>query len=287
MQMFKKKHKSINLRGRLYSFDIPKVMGIINLTPDSFYGNSRISQEKELLKRVEKMQSEGVDMIDLGGYSSRPGAEHISVQIELERLLPAMKTLKTYFPEIIVSVDTFRSEIARIAISEGADLINDIGAGLLDNEMYQTIIDLNIPYIIMHMQGNPQTMQQLINYNDVVKEVTQFLGKIKSNLNQKGLKDVIVDPGFGFGKTLEQNYQLLKNLAFLDILDAPILVGLSRKSMINNILHTTPEEALNGTTVLNTLSLLNSADILRVHDVREAIEVIKLVCLYLGTDNKN
>lgn len=267
---------TMNCGGRLISFDKALIMGIINLTPDSFYEKSRQSSELSALKQAEKMLNDGADILDLGAVSTRPGSEEISEEEELKRLLPALKSIRKSFPECIISVDTWRSEIAKAAVNEGADIINDISGGTMDANMFETIAQFKVPYILMHIQGTPQTMQQNPTYNDVVNEVIDFLAERIQKLRLLGVADIIVDPGFGFGKTPEHNFTLLKNLEQFAILDCPILVGVSRKSMITKTLNIIANDALNGTTVLNTIALMKGAKILRVHDVKEAVEAVKL-----------
>lgn len=251
-------------------------MGIVNITPDSFFEGSRFTTEGEILAQTEKLLSEGAAFIDVGGYSSRPGAEDISVDEELVRVVSAVNAISKRFPSAVISVDTFRSEVARQAVQEGASVINDISAGELDKEMFTTAAALNVPYIIMHMRGTPQTMKSLTEYKKLIPEVTDYFVEKINRLTALGVKDVIIDPGFGFAKTIDQNFELLANLSAFKILDKPILAGLSRKSMIWQTLGTSAEDALNGTTALNMVSLLNGAGILRVHDVKQAVEVVKL-----------
>jgi dihydropteroate synthase len=270
-------NKTLLIAGKVIDLTIPKVMGILNVTPDSFYDGGRYTQENTFLKQVEKMIEEGVDFIDVGGYSSRPNAIDISEKEELDRVIPVVKVLLKEFPSAIISVDTFRSAIAKAAIESGASLVNDISAGELDNEMISTIATLNVPYIAMHMRGTPQTMTQFTTYENLLREMIEYFHRKLSQFKAAGIKDVIIDPGFGFAKTVDQNFELLNNLERLHVLEKPILVGLSRKSMIWRTLKTTPEATLNGTTALNTLALIKGASILRVHDVREAIEVIQLM----------
>jgi dihydropteroate synthase len=271
---------SINCKGRLIAFDEPKVMGIVNVTPDSFYSDSRLQQPDVILKRVEAMLSDGATFIDIGGQSTRPGSERVSEEEELKRVLPAIEAIHKQFPEAIISIDTFYGKVAREAVQAGAGLVNDVSAGTLDETMIDTVASLNVPYVLMHSKGTPQTMQQLAQYNNVVSEVFDFLSfKVKA-LQQKGIKDIIIDLGFGFAKTAEHNFKLLQSLAYFKNIDVPLLVGLSRKATIYKTLDITAEEALNGTTVLNTIALLNGATILRVHDVKEAMQAIKLVTEY-------
>lgn len=255
----------------------PKVMGILNVTPDSFYDGGLYNRESDLLKQAEKMILEGADFIDIGGYSSRPKAEDISKEEEWNRVKPAIQSIKKEFPLALLSIDTFRSQVAHQAVSEGCDLINDISAGQLDKDMFHTVAALQVPYVIMHMRGTPQTMTQFTHYDNVVKEIIDYFHAILFQLNQHGIKDVLVDPGFGFAKTIDQNFELLNQLEQLNVLGKPLLIGLSRKSMIWKTLGTTPDHALNGTATLNTIALLKGASILRVHDVKEAKETILLL----------
>lgn len=267
---------TINVRGRLVSFDEPQVMGILNVTPDSFFATSRCRSEEEIRQRVCMMRREGATMVDIGAYSSRPGAEEVSVEEELRRLLPAVGIVREEWPDAIISVDTFRAEVARQAVEAGADIINDISGGEMDKEMFRTVAELHVPYILMHMQGTPQDMQKAPHYDNLMCEVFRSLGERVEELQEMGVADVIVDPGFGFGKTMAQNYEMMARLGEFRLLGCPILVGISRKSMVYRLLDTTPEESLNGTTALNTIALMNGASILRVHDVREAVEAIKI-----------
>lgn len=279
MDLFECK-KILKIKDRLISLDEPKICGIINITPDSFYTGSRLMNTDEILEKAEKFIREGAEMVEIGGYSSRPGAKDISPEEEIDRIAEPIKRLKKHFNEIVLVIDTFRPEVAEKAIENGADMINDIKAGDKDEKMFEVIRKYKTPYIIMHMQGNPQTMQKNPVYEDVVKEILCFfLFKLKK-IHSVGIPDVIIDPGFGFGKTVQHNFQILKNLRLFKSLNVPVMVGLSRKSMIYKTLETVPEDALNGTTVLNTLALLNGADILRVHDVKEARETIRLVKAY-------
>jgi dihydropteroate synthase len=268
----------MKIKGQFIDFSVPKVMGVLNVTPDSFYDGGRYTTEKKIASKVEKMILEGVDFIDVGAYSSQPGAAIISYEEEVRRLSETIKVLKSRFPAIIISIDTFRSGIARKMVEEyGADMINDISAGDMDKEMFSTIADLQIPYVMMHMQGTPQTMQKNPKYENVVKDIiTVFAGKVEE-LKLLGVDDVILDPGFGFGKNLDHNYKLMNGLGLFAVLNKPIMVGVSRKSMIGKLLGCTPDEALNGTVVLNTVALMKGIDILRVHDVKEAVEAIKIV----------
>ena len=261
----------------LHALDSPRIMGIINLTPDSFYDKSRVQREDAILKRVESMLSEGADFIYIGVYSSRPGASHISEQEEWGRLLPALKIILRNFPDTLISVDTFRSTIARKAYDEGASIINDISGGQLDKDMFKTISEIQLPYILMHMRGDPRTMNSLNAYDNLFKDMINYFESKILELKAYGVSDIIVDPGFGFAKSLDQNYELLKNLTYFEVLGYPLLVGLSRKSMIFKELGVQPSEALNGTIALNTVSLLKRASILRVHDIKEAKEVVNLI----------
>lgn len=275
-KLFSQKH-SIQIKGRLISLDKPKVMGILNLTPDSFFPGSRLDRDSDkILLRAQTMIQDGADFLDLGGYSTRPGALDISVQEELDRVVPPIELIRREFPEILISVDTFRSQVARESVSAGADLINDISSGNLDEDMLPLIGSLGIPYIAMHMKGNPQDMQSNANYSDILTEMLYYFAEKVDILKKFGIKDVIVDPGFGFAKTVEQNFFLLKNLKSFEALGLPLLAGLSRKSLIYKTLKIGATEALNGTTALNMVALMQGANILRVHDVKEAKETIKL-----------
>jgi dihydropteroate synthase len=269
-------NKTLNVRGKLVDLTIPKVMGVINVTPDSFYKGSRVD-EKTVLAKVEGMIADGATFIDVGGYSSRPGADDISTEEELNRVLPVVKAIQKTFPDAIMVIDTFRSEVARQTIDAGVSLVNDISSGKLDKDMMAVIGRSGVPYIMMHMKGTPQTMSQLAQYDNLIKEVIEYFHQQMALANEAGIKDIIIDPGFGFAKTMEQNFELLKQLGHLRILEKPLLVGLSRKSMIWRTLGSTPDNALNGTTTLNTLALIRGASILRVHDVKEAVECVRLV----------
>ncbi|WP_418698753.1 dihydropteroate synthase [Bacteroides sp.] len=272
------KAKYINVNGTLLNLSTPCVMGILNITPDSFYADSRMQTEKEIVQRIEQIVSEGAGIIDIGAYSSRPNAADVSAQEEMERLRLGLTILRRIVPEAIVSVDTFRADVARMCVEEfGVAIINDIAAGEMDAEMFRTVARLNVPYIMMHMQGTPQDMQQHPHYDNLLKEVFQYFARKVQQLRDLGVKDIILDPGFGFGKTVEHNYELLAHLEEFRVFELPLLAGVSRKSMIYRLLGTTPQEALNGTTVLDTICLLKGADILRVHDVREAVETVKIV----------
>ncbi|MAW93666.1 MULTISPECIES: dihydropteroate synthase [unclassified Leeuwenhoekiella] len=268
---------SINCKGNLIDLITPRVMGILNLTPDSFYEGSRFTNADAVLAQAEKMLDEGADFIDVGAYSSRPGATDISVDEELSRLLPVVEVLVENFPEVLLSVDTFRAKVAEEAIGAGAAMINDISAGLLDNQMLPTVAALQVPYVMMHMKGSPQTMKNLAQYNDLVKEVIYYLSERIAAARALGINDLIIDPGFGFAKTIAHNFELLDNAERLQMLDVPVLIGVSRKSMIYKTLNVPAAEALNGTTVLNTIALQKGASILRVHDVKPAVEAVRLV----------
>ena len=271
---------SINCKGVLMDFSTPKIMGIVNLTPDSFFTRSRFQAEKEILQQVEKMLEEGADIIDLGAFSSRPNSDFITEEEEKERLLSPLKSIVKAFPEAVLSVDTYRCTIATQAVSEGATMINDISGGDLDDNMFETIATLQVPYVLMHMKGTPKTMQQAPVYEDVVKEITKGFSARLNRLNELGVNDVILDVGFGFGKTLEHNYTLLKHLNYFHSLGRPILTGLSRKGMIQKIIGESAENALNGTTAAHVLALQNGANLLRVHDVKAAKETIQIVDFY-------
>ncbi len=268
----------MNVRGNLMDLSVPKVMGIINITPDSFYGLSRSTDEEDIITVATEMIEDGADILDVGGYSSRPGADEISYEEERGRVMNAVKVIARELPEAVISVDTFRSEIAREAVLEyGAAIINDISGGESDPEMFRTIAKLKVPYILMHMQGVPGTMQLKPEYDDVVADILKWFGERISRLQSMGVADIIIDPGFGFGKTAAHNFTLLRRLGELSVSGLPLLVGISRKSMIWKTLDITPEDALTGTIVLNTVALMNGADILRVHDVKEAVEAVELV----------
>lgn len=267
---------TINVGGRLVSFDEPQVMGILNVTPDSFFATSRCRSEGEIRQRVCQIRQEGATMVDIGAYSSRPGAEDVSKDEELRRLLPAIDIVREEWPEAVVSVDTFRAEVARKAVEAGADIVNDISGGEMDREMFSAVSELHVPYILMHMQGTPKDMQVEPKYGNLMCEVFRSLGERVEALHEMGVADIILDPGFGFGKTMTQNYEMMARLEEFRLLGCPLLVGVSRKSMIYRLLNTMPEESLNGTTALNMIALMKGADILRVHDVKEAVEAIKI-----------
>jgi dihydropteroate synthase len=270
---------SVNVKNRLLDFSVPQVMGILNLTPDSFYVGSRMQTDVEISNRVEQILKEGASIIDIGAYSSRPNAEHITAEEEIRRLRRGLEMVNRNHPEAIVSVDTFRAEVAEICVQEyGVAIINDVSGGEMDKRMFETVARLNIPYVITHIQGTPQNMQQKPHYDNLIKEVFMFFAKKVQQLRDLGVKDIILDPGFGFGKTVEHNYELLFHLEDFKIFELPILVGFSRKSMITKLLNINPQEALNGTVVLNTVSLLKGAHIIRVHDVKEAVEAVKIIC---------
>lgn len=272
--------KSINCKGTLIDLSAPKVMGILNCTPDSFFDGGKYSNSKAIVNQVEKMLSEGATFIDVGAYSSRPaGAEHISEEEELSRILPVIKLLISEFPSILISVDTFRSQVAEQSIDQGACIVNDIASGEMDAKMFSTVAKLQVPYIMMHMKGTPQNMQQNPTYTNVITDLLYYFSKKISELHEIGLNDIIADVGFGFGKTITHNYQLLNHLALFKNLETPLLVGLSRKGMLYKPLGITAESALNATTVANTVALINGASILRVHDVKEAVEAVKIVAL--------
>ena len=276
---------SLNCSGKLLSLDAPKVMGILNATPDSFFAGSRKQTERELIERVQQILSEGGSIIDVGAYSTRPGAAVVSAEEEWQRLEQALRIVHREAPEAILSVDTFRADIARRCVETfGVSIVNDISGGDADAQMFDTVADLRVPYVLMHCQGIPQTMQQAPTYKHVTAEVVTYLSRKVRQLRQRGARDIIIDPGFGFGKTLEHNYTLLRQLEDFRIFDLPLLVGISRKSMITRPLDITADEALNGTTALNAFALMKGANILRVHDVKAAIEVVKLYSLLSSHD---
>lgn len=278
MQQFKR--YSLNINGRPVEITRPWVMGIVNVTDDSFYASSRCIDEQAIARRVSAMVQEGADVIDIGAYSTRPGAAEVPVEVELKRTEQCMSVVKRVAPDVLTSVDTFRSQVAAHCVETlGVDMVNDVSGGTLDSEMHRTIARLRVPYVLMHMRGNPATMQQLTDYDDVTAEVLESLARKIDTLHQMGIADVIADPGFGFSKTLEQNYEMLAQLNAFTALNVPLLVGVSRKSMIYKALDTTPDEALNGTTVLHTIALLHGAHILRVHDVKAAAQAVKLVTM--------
>ena len=269
---------TINANGQLIDLGTPQVMGILNVTPDSFYSGSRKQTETEIAERVEQILAEGGQMIDIGAYSSRPNADDVSTKEEMERLRRGLRILREKAPDAIVSVDTFRADVAKMCVEEyGVQIVNDISGGELDKEMFSTVARLGVPYVLMHMKGTPQTMQEAPHYDDLMKEVLLYFAEKIQQLRDLGQKDIILDPGFGFAKTLEHNYELLSHLEALQIFELPILVGVSRKSMIYKLLGITAQEALNGTTALHAVALMKGASILRVHDVLEAVEAVKLV----------
>ena len=267
---------TINCKGSLIDLSTPKVMGILNVTPDSFFDGGKYKNETEILSQVEKMLLNGATFIDIGAYSSKPNAEFVSEQEEISRIVPVVDLVLKHFPETIFSIDTFRSEVAKASLESGAAIINDIAAGNLDDKMLETIAKYNVPYIMMHMRGNPQTMQTLTNYDDIVKEMLFYFSEKVAMARSFGINDLIIDPGFGFAKTIAQNYEVFQKMELFNLLELPLLIGISRKSMIYKALDTAIENALNGTTVLNTLALTKGAKILRVHDVKEAVECVTL-----------
>ncbi len=267
---------TINCKGQLIDLTTPKVMGILNVTPNSFYDGGMYKSSSEMLTKVGKMLSEGATFIDVGAYSSKPSAEYVSEEEELQRIIPIINLILEYYPQALLSVDTFRSEVAKVCIENGAAIINDISAGNLDDKMLETIAKYNVPYIMMHMRGTPETMQKMTTYDDIVKEILFYFSEKVSKARSFGVNDLIIDPGFGFAKTLDQNYEVLQKMELFEILELPLLAGFSRKSMIYKTLHSSAEEALNGTTVLNTVALIKGAKILRVHDVKEAMECVTL-----------
>lgn len=269
---------TLNLRGRLLELREPQIMGILNVTPDSFFSESRTPDEEHIAQRVKQMMNDGADMIDIGGYSSRPGANDVSTEEEMNRLRRGLRIIRKLYPDVPVSVDTFRADVARMCIEEeGADIINDISGGMMDRQMFRTVAQLHVPYIMMHMQGTPDSMQLAPHYENLRQEVMLYFAERIDRLCQMGVKDIIVDPGFGFGKTMEHNYELMAHLEDFHVFGLPLLVGISRKSMIYKLLGGTPQTSLNGTTVLNTIALTKGAHILRVHDVKEAAEAKRIV----------
>lgn len=266
----------INCKGKLVDLNQPKVMGILNCTPDSFFDGGKYRNENQLLTQIGKMLADGADFIDIGAYSSKPNADFVSEAEELQRIIPVVELVLKHFPEALISVDTFRAKVAEVCINSGAAVINDISAGLLDEAMLTTVGQLKVPYIMMHMRGTPQTMSTLTQYDDIMKEMLFYFSERIATARAAGINDIIIDPGFGFAKTLEQSYAVMQNLELFGITGLPLLAGISRKSMIYKLLETSPQQALNGTTVLNTIALTKGAKILRVHDVREAVEVIRI-----------
>lgn len=269
--------KTLSVKGQLINLTHPIVMGILNITPDSFYDGNKYTCEQSLLRQAEKIIEEGATILDVGAYSSRPGGSSIAEEEEAKRVRKALRAITQSFPEIILSIDTFRASIAKLAVEEGASMVNDISGGALDQKMFETVAALKVPYVLMHMRGTPQDMLQHTHYDNLLIEIIDYFQKKIYQLRQWGVKDIIIDPGFGFAKTTTQNYKILKSLNYLQVLQLPILMGVSRKSMIYKMLGKGPAEALNGTSVLNTIGLMQGASILRVHDVREAIEAITLV----------
>lgn len=276
--MNKRTQYTINVNGKLIDLGQPQVMGILNVTPDSFYSGSRKQSEEDIRSRVKQIVDEGGQMIDIGAYSSRPGADDVSAEEEMARLRKGMKIVNEIAPDMPVSVDTFRADVAKMCVEElGVGIINDISGGELDKNMFATVAKLGVPYILMHMKGTPQTMQQAPHYDDLMKEILLYFAEKIQQLRDLGQKDIILDPGYGFAKTIEHNYHLLHHQEMLNVFELPLLVGISRKSMIYRLLGGTPEESLNGTSVLNTIALQKGASILRVHDVKECVEVVKIV----------
>lgn len=266
----------INCKGQLIDLSIPKVMGILNVTPNSFFDGGKYRNEDEIISQVNKMLTDGATFIDIGAYSSKPSAEFVSEKEEIDRIVPVIELILKHFPETLLSIDTFRAEVARTSIENGAAIINDISAGELDDKMFGVIAQYNVPYIMMHMRGNPQTMQNLTQYDDIVKEILFYFSEKVRKARNLGINDLILDPGFGFAKTTHQNYEVLQKMELFNLLELPVLAGVSRKSMIYKTLNNSAQEALNGTTVINTIALTKGANILRVHDVKEAVECVTL-----------
>lgn len=280
-------NKSVNIGGKLLQLDTPIVMGIVNITPDSFYSGSRKETLNDAIKQAEQILEDGGTIIDIGGQSTAPTSSMLDASEELKRISPIIREIRKTFPNAILSIDTFYSEVAKAAVEEfGVNIINDISGGQIDDMMFETVAKLNVPYILMHMRGTPQTMQQLTNYNNLLKDIFYYFSQKVSQLNQLGVNDIIIDPGFGFSKTVEQNYKLMANLKYFDIFELPLMVGISRKTMIYKLLDTTPSESLNGTTALNTFALNSGANILRVHDVKQAVECIKIYDKILNSDTE-
>lgn len=280
-------NKSVNIGGKLLQLDIPIVMGIVNITPDSFYSGSRKETLNDAIKQAEQILEDGGTIIDIGGQSTTSTSSMLDASEELKRISPIIREIRKTFPNAILSIDTFYSEVAKAAVEEfGVNIINDISGGQIDDMMFETVAKLNVPYILMHMRGTPQTMQQLTNYNNLLKDIFYYFSQKVSQLNQLGVNDIIIDPGFGFSKTVEQNYKLIANLKYFDIFELPLMVGISRKTMIYKLLDTTPSESLNGTTALNTFALNSGANILRVHDVKQAVECIKIYDKILNSDTE-
>lgn len=275
--------KYINVNGHLLDLAYPRVMGILNVTPDSFYSDSRKQSEEDIIARTRQILDEGASIVDLGAYSSRPNADHISTEEEMNRLRKALKVINQHFPDAVLSVDTFRADVAKMCVEEyGVAIINDIAAGMMDDNMFATVAQLGVPYIMMHMKGTPQDMQKDPHYDNILKEVLYYFSEKVQRLRDLGAKDLILDPGFGFGKTVEHNYELMEHMEEFSIFELPVLVGISRKSMIYKLLGGGPEDALNGTAVLDTVALLKGANILRVHDVKEAVEAVKIIAALKG-----
>ena len=268
---------TIKIKERLLDLSSPIIMGILNVTPDSFYDGGFYDNQKKVIDQVEKMINDGASIIDIGGYSSRPGADNISADVELARVQPVVKMIKERFTKVLISIDTFRSEVAKQCVENGADIINDISGGSLDSKMFETVAKLNVPYIIMHMRGNPANMMDKTDYENIIEEMSSYFSKKIELAKSFGINDIIIDPGFGFSKTTKQNFDVLKNLTSLNKLDKPLLVGVSRKSMIYKTLNISPIDSLNGSTVLHTISLLKGANIIRTHDVKEANDCIRLL----------
>ncbi|MEO8239811.1 MAG: dihydropteroate synthase [Flavobacterium sp.] len=266
----------INCKGQLIDLSIPKVMGILNVTPNSFFDGGKYKNEDEIILQVDKMLSDGATFVDIGAYSSKPSAEFVSEQEEIDRIVPVIELILKHFPKALLSIDTFRAEVAKVSIENGAAIINDISAGELDEKMFAIIAQYNVPYIMMHMRGNPQTMQSQTHYDDIVKEMLFYFSEKVKKARSLGIDDLILDPGFGFAKTTDQNYEVLQKMELFNLLELPLLAGISRKSMIYKTLNNSAQEALNGTTVLNTIALTKGAKILRVHDVKEAMECVTL-----------
>ncbi len=267
---------TINCKGQLIDLSVPKVMGILNVTPNSFFDGGKYKNEEEIISQVDKMLSEDATFIDIGAYSSKPSAEFVTETEEIERIVPVIELILKHFPDALLSIDTFRAEVAKASIQNGAAIINDIAAGELDDKMFDVIAKYNVPYIMMHMRGNPQTMQTLTEYDDIVKEMLFYFSEKVKKSRSLGINDLIVDPGFGFAKTTDQNYEVLQKMELFNLLELPVLAGVSRKSMIYKTLGNSAQEALNGTTVINTIALTKGAKILRVHDVKEAMECVTL-----------
>jgi dihydropteroate synthase len=266
----------MNCKGQLIDLSVPRVMGILNLTPNSFFDGGKYNNEDEIITRATNILTEGADFIDLGGYSSKPNAEFVSEQEEIDRVVPAIELILKHFPDALLSIDTFRAGVAKASIESGAAIINDIAAGELDDKMFDVIAKYNVPYIMMHMRGNPQSMQSMTHYDDIMKEMLFYFSEKVQKARSLGINDLILDPGFGFAKTTDQNFEVMQKMELFNLLELPVLAGISRKSMIYKTLHITAEEALNGTTILNTIALSKGAKILRVHDVKEAVECVTL-----------